>query len=164
MPRRKRIVGVGTAIFKGCSRADIDAQIAKARRDRRINELTDVAAIIDSYPAIDPTRLRPERGSSIVKGFPDEPNNPLNLHPAHRKEIITTPPLLVPETVDRVTYFRFQPQWFQVAAWRFLMNGGRRACICWHRRAGKDELAMAFLARTMLLEPGSYWICYPTIS
>jgi hypothetical protein len=63
-----------------------------------------------------------------------------------------------------VTYFRFTPQWFQVALWPFLANGGRRTCVVWHRRAGKDELAMAFLARMMLLEPGSYWILYPTIT
>jgi phage terminase large subunit len=44
------------------------------------------------------------------------------------------------------------------------MNGGRRACIFWHRRAGKNELAMAFLACQMLLELGSYWLCYPTIA
>jgi phage terminase large subunit len=63
-----------------------------------------------------------------------------------------------------VTYFRFTPQWFQVAPWPFLTNRGRRTCVVWHRRAGKDELAMAFLARMMLLEPGSYWILYPTIT
>src|SRR5215469_3384532 len=28
---------------------------------------------------------------------------------------------------------------------------------------GKDELAMAPLARQMLMEPGSYWLCYPTL-
>jgi hypothetical protein len=127
--RRKRIVRVGTAIFKGRSRADVDARIAKARRDSRINELTDIAAVFDPYPAIDLSLLRPERGSSIAEGFLDQPNNPLNFHLAHRKEIITPPPLLVSETVDWATYFRFQPQWFQVAAWRFLMNGGLRACI-----------------------------------
>jgi len=51
-----------------------------------------------------------------------------------------------------------------VGLWRYLINGGRRACVVWHRRAGKDEIAMAFVARMMLLEPGSYWLLYPTIS
>jgi hypothetical protein len=161
---RMGYTGSAVAVFKGRSRADVDAQIAQAKRDRRIGDLTDIAAIIDPYPPIEPTRLRPEPGSSVVKGFPDEPDNPLNFHPAHRKELITPPPLLTPETIRRVTYFRFTPQWFQVSLWRFLTNGGRRACVVWHRRAGKDELAMAFLARMMLLEPGSYWILYPTIT
>ena len=108
-------VGSAVAVFKGRSRADVDAQIAQAKRDRRISELTDIAAIIDPYLSFEPTRLRPEPGSSVVKGFPDEPDNPLNFHPAHRKELITPPPLLTPETIGRVTYFRFTPQWFQVA-------------------------------------------------
>jgi phage terminase large subunit len=71
---------------------------------------------------------------------------------------------LAPSTHGKVTYFQFTPQWFQVPLWRYLTNGGRRACVVWHRRAGKDECSMAFLARMMLLEPGSYWILYPTIS
>jgi hypothetical protein len=162
---RQGHVGSTTAVFKGRSKTDVDAQIAQAKRERRIGELTDIAAIVDPYEPIDPTLLRLAAGKSIVMGFPDDPGNPLNFHPAHRRDAsFQAPPLLTPVTEGRVTYFYFTPQWFQVAAWRFLTNGGRRACICWHRRAGKDELAMAFLARTMLLEPGSYWICYPTIS
>jgi hypothetical protein len=156
--------GSAVAVFKGRSRADIDGQIAQAKRNTRIGELTDIAAIIDPYDPIDASLLRPAAGASIVMGFPDDPGNPLNFHPAHRDPSFQAPPLLTPVTVGRVTYFQFSPQWFQVGAWRFLTNGGRRACICWHRRAGKDELAMAFLARMMLLEPGSYWLLYPTIS
>src|SRR5215467_4256944 len=119
-------VGSAAAVFKGHSRADVDMQIAEARQVRKIGELTDIAAIVDPYRPVDPSMLRPEHGSSIVKGFPDEPNNPLNFHPAHRREIITPPPLLVPETVGRTTYFQFTPQWFQIGAWRYLTNGGRR--------------------------------------
>jgi hypothetical protein len=153
--------GSAVAVFKGRSRADVDEQIAQAKRNRQIGELTDTAAIVDAYEPIDSTLLRPAAGKSVVMGFPDDPENPLNFHPAHRDQ---APPLLTPVTEGRVTYFYFTPQWFQIAAWRFLTNRGRRACICWHRRAGKDELAMAFLARCMLLEPGSYWMLYPTIS
>jgi hypothetical protein len=152
------------AVFKGRSRTDVDAQIAQAKRDRRIGELTDIAAIIEPYAPIEPTRLRPERGKSTVIGFPDDRENWLNVRPAYRPASFVPPPLVTPFTAGRTTYFQFQPQWFQIAAWRYLTNGGRRACICWHRRAGKDELSMAFLARMMLLEPGSYWVLYPTIA
>ena len=96
---RMGYTGSAVAVFKGRSRADVDAQMAQAKRDRRISELTDIAAIIDPYPPIEPTRLRPEPGSSVVKGFPDEPDNPLNFHPAHRKVPFTPPALLTPETV-----------------------------------------------------------------
>src|SRR5215470_8257850 len=160
---RMGCTGSAVAVFKGRSRADVDAQIAQAKHDRRIGELTDIAAIIDPCPPIEPARLRPERGKSTVIGFPDDPANWLNVHPAHRPASFVPPPEATPFTVRRVSYFVFEPRWFQIAAWRYLTNGGRRACICWHRRAGKDELAMAFLARQMLLEPGSYWLCYPTI-
>jgi hypothetical protein len=100
----------------------------------------------------------PKPGSEIIEGFPDQPDNPLNWHPAGSNS--SPPPLLTPETAGKTTYFPFTPLWFEVAAWRYLVNAGRRACICWHRRAGKHELGMAYPART---EPGSYWILYPTI-
>ncbi len=36
----------------------------------------------------------------------------------------------------------WEPRPYQRAAWDWLMRGGRYACICAHRRYGKDELAL----------------------
>jgi hypothetical protein len=35
----------------------------------------------------------------------------------------------------------WSPRPYQEPVWRFLNNGGKRACLIWHRRAGKDSLA-----------------------
>jgi hypothetical protein len=161
--RRALQPGSGTWVCKGRSRADVDWQIARAREKGRIGDLTNIAAIVDPLVPIGPKRLRPVGATSTVIGFPDDPDNPLNYHPAERDLDFEPPSLLTPFAVGRTTYFQFTAQWFQVALWRYLTNGGRRACVIWHRRAGKDEVAMAYLARMMLLEPGTYWILYPTI-
>jgi len=117
------------AVFRGRSKTDVYQQIADARRLRKIGDLTDIAAIIDPLPSIDPKLLRPERRSSAVKGYPDQPDHPENFHPAERRVPIPPAPLLTPKTVGRVTYFRFTPMWNQIAPWRYLTNGGRRAVV-----------------------------------
>ena len=110
--RRARIGGTGTAIFKGRSRADVDAKIAKAKRERRIGG----AAIIDPLPSINPALVRPERGKSTVIGFPDDPANWLNVHPAHWPASFVPPSEATSFSVQRVSYFVFEPRWFQIAA------------------------------------------------
>ena len=33
------------------------------------------------------------------------------------------------------------PRDYQIPAWEYLEGGGKRACLVWHRRAGKDLFA-----------------------
>lgn len=45
--------------------------------------------------------------------------------------------------------------------WRYLENGGKRAVAVWHRRAGKDSLALNWTAAAALQKKGVYWHMLP---
>jgi hypothetical protein len=56
------------------------------------------------------------------------------------------------------------PRPHQQRLWNYLLRGGKRAVAVWHRRAGKDEIAMHATAVAMLERPGNYWHCLPEYS
>lgn len=56
----------------------------------------------------------------------------------------------------------WEPYPFQQPVWDYLANGGRHAVCVWHRRAGKDSLAMNYLACAAMQKKGIYWHCLPT--
>jgi len=76
-------------VFIGSTEQEIERQIVKARERGKIGAFTHVVAILDEFVAIDPARLRPERGSMIVRGFPDVPSDLRNLHPVERHNVGT---------------------------------------------------------------------------
>jgi hypothetical protein len=45
--------------------------------------------------------------------------------------------------------------------WRYLEHGGKRANLVWHRRAGKDDVAMHWTAVSAMTRPGVYWHMLP---
>ncbi len=61
------------------------------------------------------------------------------------------------------------PRWYQQPAWDYMTGGGitkdgsdrKDADLIWHRRAGKDEIALHFAAREMFLNPANYWHMLP---
>ena len=53
------------------------------------------------------------------------------------------------------------PRYHQMPLWNYLRDGGKRAIAIWHRRAGKDEIAMHFTAYSAMLRRGNYWHCLP---
>lgn len=53
------------------------------------------------------------------------------------------------------------PRAHQMPLWRYLQNGGKRALAVWHRRAGKDEVALHHAAVSMIKRPGGYWHMLP---
>lgn len=55
----------------------------------------------------------------------------------------------------------WRPRLHQNGLWRYLMGGGRRAIALWHRRAGKDEVALHFAAVAAATRRGNYWHCLP---
>jgi hypothetical protein len=55
----------------------------------------------------------------------------------------------------------WKPRPHQDRLWQYLMRGGKRAVAVWHRRAGKDEIAMHATAVAMLERPGNYWHMLP---
>jgi phage terminase large subunit len=53
------------------------------------------------------------------------------------------------------------PRDYQLPAWRYLEGGGKRADLVWHRRAGKDDLALHWAAVSAIQKPGTYWHMLP---
>lgn len=57
--------------------------------------------------------------------------------------------------------FNWRPRPYQQAAWDYLEKGGKRAALVWHRRAGKDELALHRTAVAAFERPADYWHMLP---
>ncbi len=55
----------------------------------------------------------------------------------------------------------WRPRPYQLPLWTWLERGGRRAIAVWHRRAGKDDLALHWTACAAVQEPGNYWHMLP---
>lgn len=58
--------------------------------------------------------------------------------------------------------YKWNPRAYQMNTWQFFMQGGKRAVGVWHRRAGKDLLAINLCATMATLRPGLYWHILPT--
>src|SRR6516225_4352276 len=55
----------------------------------------------------------------------------------------------------------WRPRPHQMALWRYLAQGGKRAMAVWHRRAGKDEICLHHAAVSLAIRRGNYWHCLP---
>jgi phage terminase large subunit len=55
----------------------------------------------------------------------------------------------------------WEPRDHQMRLWRYLMGNGKRALAIWHRRAGKDEVALHFSAVAAVRRVGNYWHALP---
>ena len=58
--------------------------------------------------------------------------------------------------------YDFVPRDYQMPLWRYLESGGRKACVVWHRRAGKDLFAINRIACSSQERIGTYWHVLPT--
>lgn len=56
---------------------------------------------------------------------------------------------------------RWDPRPYQMAAWEYMMDGGRYAVLQWHRRAGKDDFAQSIVSVSGMRDVGMYWHCLP---
>lgn len=50
---------------------------------------------------------------------------------------------------------------YQIPIWNYFQNGGRRGVAVWHRRAGKDSMALNFTASEAVEVTGTYWHLLP---
>lgn len=50
---------------------------------------------------------------------------------------------------------------YQEPLWKYLSRGGRQAVVAWHRRAGKDEIALHHAACAAHERIANYWHCFP---
>ena len=55
----------------------------------------------------------------------------------------------------------WQPRGYQLPAWLDLERGKKRAALVWHRRAGKDDVAMHWTACSAMTRVGNYWHMLP---
>jgi len=60
--------------------------------------------------------------------------------------------------------YNYTPRFYQMNCWNFFENGGKRGCVVWHRRAGKDLFAVNLIACSMIERVGLYWHLFPTYS
>jgi hypothetical protein len=58
----------------------------------------------------------------------------------------------------------WRPRPYQMDAWKYLEQGGKRLVLVQHRRAGKDEVALNWTAIAAVQRPGTYWYLLPEIS
>lgn len=56
----------------------------------------------------------------------------------------------------------WRPRPYQMAAWGAFERGIKRTLLVWHRRAGKDELALHQACWAAHHRPANYWHCLPT--
>lgn len=52
---------------------------------------------------------------------------------------------------------------YQVPAWRYMDGGGKRAALKWHRRSGKDNIAIHWTTVASQRRVGVYWHMLPTL-
>jgi phage terminase large subunit len=57
---------------------------------------------------------------------------------------------------------KWRPRAHQRKLWNFLDKGGKRAVAVWHRRAGKDSVAINFAACAASRRVANYWHMLPT--
>lgn len=55
----------------------------------------------------------------------------------------------------------WHPRHYQKDLWRYLLNGGKRAMEIWHRRSGKDEIALHWTCVAAHKRVGNYWHMLP---
>ncbi len=56
---------------------------------------------------------------------------------------------------------RWSPRSYQNKLWRYLEKGGKRAIAVWHRRSGKDDVALNWTAEEAFRHVGEYWHMLP---
>lgn len=57
--------------------------------------------------------------------------------------------------------YNWEPRSYQIPSWRAWKAGVRRLLLIWHRRAGKDELALHMTAVAAHRRVANYWHCLP---
>lgn len=58
--------------------------------------------------------------------------------------------------------YHFDPRQYQLPFLRAMDSGFIRACLVWHRRAGKDKTLVNFTAKKMMERVGAYYYFFPT--
>jgi len=69
-----------------------------------------------------------------------------------------------PKGTEITIPYNFKPRDYQIAQYKAMDNGIKRAIKCWHRRAGKDLCDWNYLIKRAVEDkPGAYWYIFPTL-
>lgn len=68
---------------------------------------------------------------------------------------------LLSETTPARAFGNWYTEPHQDKLWRYLESGGKRACAVWHRRAGKDDIALRWAYKAAHKRVGNYWHMLP---
>lgn len=55
----------------------------------------------------------------------------------------------------------WEPRHYQKPVWNYLRGGGTHAELIWHRRSGKDDIALHYAAIAAFKRPATYWHMLP---
>lgn len=70
--------------------------------------------------------------------------------------------IAVQRSIDEIAKLRnWSPRHYQERVWAYLTGGGKRANLCWHRRSGKDDVALNWTCRAAHERVGEYWHMLP---
>ena len=87
-----------------------------------------------------------------------------SLSPSQKAELdkMLGPELSAQQSIMELERLRnWKPRSYQLPLWNYLESGGRRACVIWHRRSGKDDVALNWTARAAHERIGEYWHMLP---
>lgn len=93
--------------------------------------------------------------------------NPREIEKLTPAELAELDQLLSPEitTIQSVRKLEKLRNWiirkYQEPLWNYLEGGGKRACVIWHRRSGKDDVALNWTARAAQERIAEYWHMLP---
>jgi phage terminase large subunit len=66
------------------------------------------------------------------------------------------------KAINRIKELRgWNPRIYQEPLWGYLENGGKRACVIWHRRSGKDDVALNWTSIAAHQRTAEYWHMLP---
>jgi phage terminase large subunit len=106
---------------------------------------------------VDISALTPDSVASFVAGLSEREKAELDAHLGDRLEL--------QRNLSRLRELRaWSPRSYQQPLWDYLQGGGRRACLIWHRRSGKDSVALNWASESMLRRVGEYWHMLPEAS
>jgi len=85
--------------------------------------------------------------------------NGLDARDRHRLDVVLG---LADDPVEAILLNKeWSPRPHQKALWGYLQGGGKRACVIWHRRAGKDDVALNWACEAAYTRVGEYWHLLP---
>lgn len=104
-----------------------------------------------------PTNLTPESIAPYLAGLSDKEKASL--------DALLGDQLQLQRDLSRLRELRlWSPRPYQMPLWSYLQAGGKRACVIWHRRSGKDSVALNWASESMLRRVGEYWHMLPEAS